>query len=110
MWRRPGPSSAWAVRVRGHLIAVLASRPDVDVVGVDVSTARCRAAERAARALGVDERIRVVAGSAFEIDLPPLPSVVANPPMLPTEPGFAFSRGDGGRDLFWMRLLETVSV
>lgn len=90
-------------------LTVLASRPDIDAVGIDVSGSLCRAAEREAHALGVSGRFRALTGSAFDVDLPRLRTVAANPPMLPTEPGFAFSRRDGRVDLFWMRLIEAIS-
>lgn len=89
--------------------AVLRARPDVDVIGIDVSASRCRDAERRAASTGLSDRFRSVAGSAFEVDLPRSPTVVANPPMLRTEPGFAFVTAGGRRELFWMRLLATVS-
>jgi hypothetical protein len=88
---------------------VLQARPDVGVVRIDVSTSRCREAERRAVASGLSHRFRAIAGSAFEVDLPGLSAVVTNPPMLPAEPGFTFPAARGGRDLFWMRLLATVS-
>lgn len=91
-------------------LAILRARPDIGIVGIDVSARRCREAERRASAIGVAPRFRTISGSAFEVDLPRLPSVVANPPMLPTEPGFAFPTTRGARDLFWMRLLSTVST
>lgn len=91
-------------------LAVLQARPDIGIVGVDVSAVRCLEAERHAIALGLGRRFRAIVGSAFEVDLPKLPSIVANPPMLPTEPGFTFPTRDRGRELFWMRLLATVSA
>jgi Methyltransferase small domain len=87
-------------------LAVLQARPDVGVVRIDVSTSRCREAERRAVASGLSHRFRAIARSASEVDLPRLSAVVANPPMLPTEPGLAFPTARGGRDRFWMRLLR----
>jgi SAM-dependent methyltransferase len=87
----------------------LRARPDFDVIGIDVSASRCRDAERRAASTGLSDRFRTVAGSTFEVDLPRSLTVVANPPMLPTEPAFAFVAAEGRRELFWMRLLATVS-
>lgn len=90
-------------------IPVLQARPDISIIGVDVSAARCNEAERRATRLGHGYRFAALVGSAFDVRLPQLGSIVANPPMLPTEPGFSFATG-GGRDLFWMRLLSMVSA
>jgi len=65
--------------------ALACERPDLDVIAVDVSPAAAAVARDNARALGVAERVRVVAADLLECvrglraDL-----IVSNPPYLPT--------------------------
>ena len=65
--------------------ALACERPDLDVIAVDVSPAAAAVARDNARALGVAERVRVVASDLLECvrglraDL-----IVSNPPYLPT--------------------------
>lgn len=90
-------------------LAVLMARPDISAVGVDVSASRCREAQRLAATMGLTSRFHALTGSAFDIRLPRSPAVVANPPMLPTEPGFSLPSRLGPPELFWMRLVAMIS-
>lgn len=93
----------------GVAIPVLQARPDVRVTGVELSRdAAARARQRAASS-GVVARMQVLAGDAFAIPLPRAPSVAANPPMLPAEPGFSFRSRAGGEELFWEKLVRVLA-
>lgn len=106
---RPGPLLDVGCGTGGVALPVLRARPDISVVGVERSASRCAVARRAAAEAGLGDRFRAIAGDAFATDLPRVGSVVANPPMLPTEPGFSFPAGGGRRRLFWTRLVEALA-
>ena len=65
--------------------ALACERPDLDVIAVDVSPAAAAVARDNARALGVAERVRVVAADLLEcVRGPRADLIVSNPPYLPT--------------------------
>ncbi len=63
-------------------------RADLRVVGVEVSSRAAGESVRRATAMGLGDRFRVIRGDALVVRLPDSPSVVLNPPMLPTEAWF----------------------
>lgn len=69
-------------------IRLLHLRADLRVVGVEVSSTAAGESLRRATAMGLGDRLHVIRGDALVVRLPAAPSLVANPPMLPTERWF----------------------
>jgi len=65
------------------LLSVLAERPDVAGVGVDISPAALAVAERNAAALGVGARVRLMQGSWESEPAGGFDLVLSNPPYIP---------------------------
>ena len=94
----------------GVSLAVLAARPDVSILGVDIAPEQCRRAETVAARRGLGARFRSVRGSVFAVPLPPTRHFFTNPPLLPGEPGFFHTSPDGTRDLFWAALIRLLAT
>ncbi len=94
----------------GVSLAVLAARPDVSILGVDIAPEPCRRAETVAARRGLGARFRSITGSVFEVPLPPARQFFTNPPLLPGEPGFFHASPDGTRDLFWAALIRLLAT
>ena len=90
-------------------IPVLLARRDLHAVGVEVSPTQAAIARNRATQLRVADRFELIVGDALDIELPHGRSVVANPPMLPTEPWFSLPSPEGGEALFWMALLRRLA-
>lgn len=106
---RPGTIVDVGCGTGGVAISLLRARPDVRVVGIEVVPDHAREASTRASVLGLGDRLHVVPGDALSVPLPDAPSVVVNPPMLPTEPWFVAPCGDGPPELFAHALLRRLA-
>jgi Methyltransferase small domain len=86
-------------------LALLRGRPDVHVIGVDVDEDRCQNASELAISQSTEQRLQVICGDFFSQKLPAVSLVIANPPLIPDEYGFADIRG-GSSMPYFARLLE----
>ncbi len=96
-------SGTGAVSVR-----LLRLRHDLRIVGVEVSSAAARESVRRATAMGLGDRFRVIRGDALATRLPDAPSVVVNPPLLPTEGWFAPPAASSPREGFAAALVRRL--
>lgn len=92
----------------GIALPLLRARRDLSVLGVEVAPSEAAEAQRRAEVAGVAHRLRLLVGNAREIRLPSAPSAVANPPMLPGEPGFTVGP-KGAERLFAHALVERLA-
>ena len=98
-------SGAGAIAMR-----LLHLRPDVRVVGVEVASGMALGSVRRAAAMGLGDRFRVVRGDALAVRLPDAPSVVVNPPMLPTEGWFEAPAASWPREGFAAALVRRLGA
>jgi SAM-dependent methyltransferase len=89
-------------------IPVLVARPDLRAVGIEVSASAAAMARYRAASRRVANRFSVITGDVFTVPLPHARSVVANPPMLPSEPWFTMPAGPTREALFWTALLRRL--
>lgn len=90
-------------------IPLLHARRDVRVVGIEVARDAAREATARAMAAGIADRLEVRIADVLAVTLPDAYSVVANPPLLPTEPWFTVPRRDGPPELFPHALLRRLA-
>ncbi len=100
--------------------AVASHRPDVSIIGVDVSAAACAVARANVKQLNLDHRIAIVRGDLLTPCIPSSTAILANLPYLTAdeignlqpeihyEPLIALAGGKDGLDLY-RRLFEQLS-
>ncbi|MEK7617474.1 MAG: methyltransferase [Patescibacteria group bacterium] len=88
-------------------IDIAKRRPDINILGIDVDTVKCAAAQINIENAKITDRVQIMCADVFKTHLPISDAICCNPPLLPAEQGFFTDEGIS-QNLFWKILVEKI--